>query len=648
MIRYAFNRYTYSKHNDIDDILKNKDLARVVGHVANPFGNWKEFHEQASNRSRLTFVKTHDLPEDDSKAIYIVRDGRAAIASYHHYLKNYARGHVPSLAEIIVGAVSFGSWSSHIEAWHPQNRPNTLMLRYEDLCIQPEREIQKISEFIGLPADDGRPLDFRTLSNRFPKFFRQGNNQRNIDEYTADEAALFALCHAEWMEKLGYNLAPPFTRELAKLGVAARSLQRDLAAKVNWDAHERSRLRAEREVQRFKSQSAEEEYARARAEIAAHNEILSSANTTLTQKVSELEAKLNKTTSGILALQKIISDKNVEIEELISPSGDRATRARATGLWRFSSLQFRRINSRLSMLRESRKGFESVVPPQWKILPPQPDFDPVERRKFGIAVFSYNRPALLENTLTSLGQQQVLNRTHVFIDGDQGNPRRRIEIDGVTKVAEKFPVQEIRRYRGNYGFRRIMLNAMQTMSDQYDQILFLEDDCFPTKDCISTMWSELDEIADDPKVFSIYGHHFKMPLEKKAVEAGKPFGRFQGWGWATTSEKLRPILAELKYWYDREEEEFLRFTHQSLTPEILKFIDVTPGRQPSLTLRKFFAWDETLCLLTALKGMGHRPTSKRVIYNCGASADASHFHDVEHYRAPPFNLVSPHEVWELF
>jgi hypothetical protein len=96
------------------------------------------------------------------------------------------------------------------------------------------------------------------------------------------------------------------------------------------------------------------------------------------------------------------------------------------------------------------------------------------------------------------------------------------------------------------------------------------------------------------------------------------------------------------------EEQYIEFIRETLTDEVLQIIDVTPGRQPSLTLRLFFAWDETLCLLCALKGLKHKKTHKRVIYNCGAGKNSTHFRSVMYFRKPPFNMISPREVWTAY
>ncbi len=262
--------------------------------------------------------------------------------------------------------------------------------------------------------------------------------------------------------------------------------------------------------------------------------------------------------------------------------------------------------------------------------------------KLGIAVFGFDRTDLMHNILSSLQKQGALQHVHVWIDGDQGNNKTFKRIEAVYRVAKKFPVKKIHRHRGNLGFRKIMIHAMNYMAHNYDRLIFLEDDCFPTKDAINIFEEELDIIKERPDIFSAYGHHFLVPAEEETI------GRFQGWGWATTSNKLLPLINDLTQCFLMSEEQYIEFIREALTDEVLQIIDVTPGRQPSLTLRLFFAWDETLCLLCALKGLKHKKTHKRVIYNCGVGKNSTHFRSVMYFRKPPFNMISPKEVWKAY
>src|SRR5262249_53341379 len=64
--------------------------------------NWRKLISNNAH-SKTIPIKTHDPPNDDAPAIFIIRDGRAAIHSYYEYQKNYAYEQ-PSLTETIAGA----------------------------------------------------------------------------------------------------------------------------------------------------------------------------------------------------------------------------------------------------------------------------------------------------------------------------------------------------------------------------------------------------------------------------------------------------------------------------------------------------------------------------------------------------------------
>jgi hypothetical protein len=196
--------------------------------------------------AKTILVKTHGPNEPKGRAIYVVRDGRAAIHSYYHYHKKYAFEQ-PSLTEVIVGACQFGSWSEHYLAWRPKARRDTLFLRYEDLIKTPEEIIGQLAGFLKLEPGDGRLPSFEELKARAPTFFRRGDNQDFLSHWTPQQMALFNHLHGTVMKELGYSLAETqgevtsteeelarsasrlhrqYMERLAELGVTAASQQR--------------------------------------------------------------------------------------------------------------------------------------------------------------------------------------------------------------------------------------------------------------------------------------------------------------------------------------------------------------------------------------------------------------------------------------
>ena len=184
-----------------------------------------------------------------------------------------------------------------------------------------------------------------------------------------------------------------------------------------------------------------------------------------------------------------------------------------------------------------------------------------ELSSFAIILFGHSRPLNLRRVLRSLELQGALPVTHVWIDGDQGNPSGQAAIRACREVVECFDVSSRFYHRGHLGFRKLLLTALNFYCDKYEHIAVLEDDCFPTREFIKDIGATLNYIKHYPKYFSCYGSHFGIG------EADRNCSRFQGWGWATTSIKLRPLLDELIYLYSIPEFKYLEIASELLQDE---------------------------------------------------------------------------------
>jgi hypothetical protein len=148
-------------------------------------------------------VKTHNGPEDDCAAIYVVRNGLAATVSYRHYLRAFG-GQEATWEEVVGPCPPFGNWSSHLDAWKPLDRPRTLVIRYEDILAEPARVIERLSAFLGLKAAAAWANPFTELQRQEPDFFRKGQSGEP-EELTPAERHAFLAMHRPWMERLGYD-----------------------------------------------------------------------------------------------------------------------------------------------------------------------------------------------------------------------------------------------------------------------------------------------------------------------------------------------------------------------------------------------------------------------------------------------------------
>jgi len=146
-------------------------------------------------------VKTHRWPieGDDRPAIYVVRDGRDACCSMAAMYNRPVR-------YVIDGLPSWQRWAEHVARWAPWpgGRPNTLLVRYEDLLERPGWAIGEMAKTLGPPVRTDWRNDFDRFRRLVPKIFRKGRIGTWRHEMSAEDEARFWEIHGWAMERLGY------------------------------------------------------------------------------------------------------------------------------------------------------------------------------------------------------------------------------------------------------------------------------------------------------------------------------------------------------------------------------------------------------------------------------------------------------------
>lgn len=134
-------------------------------------------------------------------AIYVVRDGRPASVSLWEF---YSRS-MP-LGKIVSGQHRFGTWAGHLTAWLPWERPDTLIIKYEDLTSDLELSLEKIGRFLG------RAPATRHIPPRNDIAARDGQWVRKQTDWTRimspEILKLFLSINGNMMDKLGYTETP--------------------------------------------------------------------------------------------------------------------------------------------------------------------------------------------------------------------------------------------------------------------------------------------------------------------------------------------------------------------------------------------------------------------------------------------------------
>jgi len=138
--------------------------------------------------------------------------------SHTHYLCDHF-GHALSFAEVIAGKMGV-TWSQHVQAW--MNRPQTLVLRYEDLAAGDPDSLAAISAFTGVSQSNEFHVSFRRLQGLQPDFFRRGSDEANISELDPESAQLFERLHGETLRAVGYGIGDGMPLEASEERALAR------------------------------------------------------------------------------------------------------------------------------------------------------------------------------------------------------------------------------------------------------------------------------------------------------------------------------------------------------------------------------------------------------------------------------------------
>lgn len=192
-------------------LAQGADADPVSGYIGElpPPEPWETFYPRARESPELYLIKTHEVPFDDGPAIYVVRDGRKASYSYHHYHRAYLANLERTLMQIVVGDDYYGDWTSHYHAW--ANRTDTaslLLLRYEELHDASPELTARIAAFL---KQDIAPRPwvnpFEKVRQLNPHSFREGVKQwMDPLEWDDEVKRTFALFHSPLMKKLGYPM----------------------------------------------------------------------------------------------------------------------------------------------------------------------------------------------------------------------------------------------------------------------------------------------------------------------------------------------------------------------------------------------------------------------------------------------------------
>ncbi len=177
-----------------NDFGANEYLQNQVGHIEHVDG--KIYFPPGT---KIPIVKTHALPVDNNPAIYLVRNGYdATLSLYDWYNKE------EDLADIIAGK-QFVSWSHHLRAWHPWNRPNTLFLRFEEFTTDLSSLLKQLSIFLDLPILSETIPGREQIAAKDGKWVRTQRSQKTRT-FPPQHRQQFNRENSTMLKRLGYPL----------------------------------------------------------------------------------------------------------------------------------------------------------------------------------------------------------------------------------------------------------------------------------------------------------------------------------------------------------------------------------------------------------------------------------------------------------
>ena len=212
LLHQNFGIKTYSIHGDFTDIGKNIELSELVGHIE--FDDSIDV-EKLRSEKKMYYIKTHNLFDNDvkhlDKAIYIIRDGRAATFSFNKYQNNFSDTPKSLLETIYVNSsLNVGTWGDHVKSWTSSKLNDIKIIKYEELVSETNNIVEVLSVFLNIKTPEfSSETSFSSLKKVDSNFFQKGNNTAWESKFNEDIENIFWSINYKQMKEFGYEYKIP-------------------------------------------------------------------------------------------------------------------------------------------------------------------------------------------------------------------------------------------------------------------------------------------------------------------------------------------------------------------------------------------------------------------------------------------------------
>lgn len=139
--------------------------------------------------------------------IYIVRDPRDVALSYYRYLLNFGVEKCSFddfLIDWLNGRIWPCSWQEHVNSWTNLRDDSTLnicVLRYEDLLSNPQKELLKVCDFVGILANHDR-IENAILNASVEKMKSKAKKQMPKNEQSDTQVFIGKASSLQWKDNI--------------------------------------------------------------------------------------------------------------------------------------------------------------------------------------------------------------------------------------------------------------------------------------------------------------------------------------------------------------------------------------------------------------------------------------------------------------
>jgi aryl sulfotransferase len=204
------------------------------------------YEHLSKNCQEPLFMKVHDAFTRNAKhqpifskaamagVIYIIRNPLDVLVSYAHHSNQSPATMIEALCERDYAILEepqklhiqfrqrLLSWSRHVESWVDEPNLNILVIRYEDMTLEPVATFTKVVDFVGLEVDVNRiakainfsrfdqlqaqetEFGFREKMQVAKSFFRKGKIGSWREVLTESQVSHVVAAHRAVMQRFGY------------------------------------------------------------------------------------------------------------------------------------------------------------------------------------------------------------------------------------------------------------------------------------------------------------------------------------------------------------------------------------------------------------------------------------------------------------